>query len=131
MEKEMRQREAIRMMEWITEYPESVDWVADVEESTTPEGCIKTIDQLEEYGFEYLVPLLLHTVSYDYTMDRVISRIYAESLAAAWNQRGTAHILDDMKGIIKEEIARSELREKERSEKKNKKPETAAGTGIF
>ena len=131
MEKEMRQREAIRMMKWITEYPESVNWVADIEQSIMPEECIETIELLEEHGFEYLVPLLLHTVSYDYTMGRVISRIYAESLAAAWNQRGTAHILDDMKGIIREEIARAELREKERSEKKNKKPETAAGTGIF
>ena len=112
MEKEMCQREAIRMMKWITEYPESVNWVADIEQSIMPEECIETIELLEEHGFEYLVPLLLHTVSYDYTMGRVISRIYAESLAAAWNQRGTAHILDDMKGIIKEEIARAKLRKK-------------------
>lgn len=114
MEKEMCQREAIRMMKWAAEYPQIVNWVADVEQSTTPEECIEIIDRLEEHGFEYLVPLLLHTVSYDYTMGRAVSRIYAEGLATVWGQRGTAHILDDMKGIIKEEIARSELREKEK-----------------
>lgn len=116
MEKEMRQREAIRMMKWIAEHPGIVSRIADVEQCTTPEECIETIDLLEECDFEYLVPILLYTLDYDYTMSRAISRIYAEVLATVWEQRGTTRILDDMKHIIREEIKLEESQEKKNRE---------------
>lgn len=117
MEKEMRQQEAIKMMKWIAEYPQIVNQIADVEHCITPVECIETIDLLEKYGFEYLVPILLHAIDYNYKLDRAISKFRAEVLATVWEQRGTAHILDEIKCIIREEIKRTELRESARSEK--------------
>ena len=117
MEKEMRQQEAIRMMKWIAQYPKIVNRIVNMEQCTTPEECIEVINLLDKHSFEYLVPILLHTVDYDVVMDRGISRLYAEGLATVWEQKGTAHVLDDMKDIIREEIARAELWESARSEK--------------
>jgi len=106
MEKEMRQREAIRMMKWIAQYPKIVNRIVNVEQCTTPEECIETIELLEECGFEYLVPLLLYTVDYDIVMDRVISKLHAEGMAKIWGQMGMACILNDIKHKIREEIKR-------------------------
>lgn len=116
MEKEMRQQEAIRITKWVAEYPEIANQIVNVEQCITPEECIETIDLLAEHGFEYLVPILLHTANYNDVTDKAISRLYAEGIATVWEQKGTAYILDDLKHKIRQEIARKDLRKNEDAE---------------
>lgn len=110
MEAEMRQREAIKVTKWIAENPKIMRRILNVEECTTPEVCIEVIEVLEKQFLEYLIPILLYTTNYNDVMEKVMSRIYAESMTKTWEQLGTEHMLGDIKSKIREEIKLKEFR---------------------
>lgn len=102
--KKLQKVDTIRLVKWLSENPNIMFSLCNIEEEVSPEECLEIIELLEKNAFYDMIFIMIMRNRDNSIMDSAITKMIVDKVIKEWERIGTEQMCRDIKQCIKDQI---------------------------
>lgn len=96
------QNQFVRLLQWITEYPDIWEEICESNHDISVERCCKIVENLEENSLYILIPILILKNNKTDALNATIKQFVTDCIIKVWDQKGQYALCDSFKEMLQE-----------------------------